>query len=322
MIWQENVEYIIMIANITENGKKKVEQYWPDINETNTYGDISVTFSERLVFAEYESKTFKVINQRKERTVSHLHFTCWPDHGIPFYPQSLAPFLKRIESIPSGRSPIVVHCSAGVGRTGTLILCDISLRMATNTGYVDLSYHLHKLREQRINLVDNISQYKLAHLALLHCLVEPDFTILCTEEMETEVNKIIVPKKISVQMKFIDDTFWQDEAMLSVSAKITEPVVPEKNRFSEILPDCYSRLVLIPDPPSDESSKYINAIKVDGFCELSKFIVTQYPLSNTVGDFWRLVDQNAVSVIICLNTLDLTDKTCCKFYPKLKESMQ
>ncbi|GJQ69944.1 hypothetical protein Trydic_g22473 [Trypoxylus dichotomus] len=322
MVWQENVEYIIMIANITENGKKKIEKYWPDINEISTYSDISVTFSDILVFAEYETKTFKVTYQGKERTVYHLHFTCWPDHGVPFYPQSLAPFLKRTIKIPYGRSPIVVHCSAGVGRTGTFILCDICLRTAARTGYVDVSYYLHKLREQRINMVDNISQYKLIHLVLLHCLLESDFTIQCTEEMEAEVNKIILPKMISEQMKYIDDTFWQDEAMRSVSTKIEEPVVKEKNRFSNILPDGYSRLVLIADPPSDESSKYINAIKVDGFCAPFKFIVTQFPLSNTLGDFWRLVDQYTVSLIISLNTLDSTDKTCCKFYPNLNESMQ
>ncbi|KAI4465564.1 receptor-type tyrosine-protein phosphatase [Holotrichia oblita] len=339
MVWQENVEYIIMIANITEGGKKKVEQYWPNITETNIYGNYTVTFTEILVFPEYGIKTFKVSYKDKERTVYHLHFTCWPDHGVPFYAQSLAPFLKRTITIPYSKAPIVVHCSAGIGRTGTLILSDICLRMAAKTGEVDVSYNLYKLRNQRINMVDNINQYKLVHLVLLHCLIVPDCTIQCTEHMEDDVN-IALSDKIHNQMKYIEDSFWQDEAMRSVSTKIDEPVIKEKNRFENIVPDKYARIALAPYPVSDASSKYINAIKVDGFCVSFRFIVTQYPLSNTVGDFWRVIDQYEISVIICLNDLDLSDEvivkyiyyisliqfsffqSCCTFYPKLAEQMQ
>lgn len=107
--------------------------------------------------------------------------------------------------------------------------------MAAKTGEVDVSYNLYKLREQRINMVDNINQYRLVHLVLLHCLIVPDCTIQCTEHMEEEVN-ITLSDKIHNQMKYIEDSFWQDEAMRSVSTQIDEPVVKEKNRFENILP--------------------------------------------------------------------------------------
>lgn len=78
--------------------------------------------------------------------------------------------------------------------------------------------------------------------------------------------------------------------------------------------DSYSRVTLQLYPTTDETSTYINAVKVDGFCSPSKFIVTQYPLNNTVGDFWRLVDEYEISVMICLNKLNLQDKVLVDYY--------
>lgn len=97
--------------------QKKVEKYWPDINETDTYGNVSVTYSEITVFAEYNSKVFIVKCGNEKRRVIHLHFTCWPDHGVPFYPQSLAPFLKRTITISQTKAPTIVHCRYRVGES-------------------------------------------------------------------------------------------------------------------------------------------------------------------------------------------------------------
>ncbi|CAG2065286.1 unnamed protein product, partial [Timema podura] len=88
--------------------------------------------------------------------VSQLHFTSWPDHGVPFYPQSVAAYLKQLLLTPRGNGPILVHCSAGVGRTGTIILADICLRMAAAEGAVDILGFQQSMREERPNMVDNL----------------------------------------------------------------------------------------------------------------------------------------------------------------------
>lgn len=161
----------------------------------------------------------------------------WPDHGVPLYSQSLVPFLQKLLQFPlNTNSPIVVHCSAGVGRTGTVLLCDICLRMAAREGTIDVLKNLHHLREQRANMVDNIEQYKLAHLVILECLVGMHTGIPCNE-IEESVNKILTNGAVTIQMKYLKDTQWQDQAMKTVGQTDEEMlIVPEKNRFEDIIP--------------------------------------------------------------------------------------
>lgn len=108
MIWQENVKNIIMLANVIENGKKKCEQYWPSVHALN-YGDIRVCFLESELFADYEHRTFKISYDKQSRKLEQYHFTTWPDHGVPLYPQSLTIFLQAILKITHD-TPTVVHC--------------------------------------------------------------------------------------------------------------------------------------------------------------------------------------------------------------------
>ncbi|KAJ8955806.1 hypothetical protein NQ318_005347 [Aromia moschata] len=289
MIWQQKTKNIVMLANIYEGRKKKVERYWPEINEDRDFNGIRVQYVSSQVFADYEYRVFNVYNNGEQRKVEQLHFTSWPDHGIPLYSQSLVPFLQKMLTIPnSSNSPVVIHCSAGVGRTGTIILCDICLRMAAGEGSVDFLAHLEHLRSQRPNMVDNIEQYKLAHLVVLECLVGMRTAVLCNEDMTTTVQNLIDGGGIRNQMR---DTRWQDEAMDTVWEQTEEvPVYPGKNRFEDITP-------------------------VDGFRNPGRFIVTQQPMPSTLGDFWRLVHERGSTVVVSLNEINPNDETCCEFWP-------
>jgi len=75
-----------------------------------------------------------LLNHVRQRQVEHLHYTAWPDHGVPLYTHPVVTYLKKLLATPSGNGSVVVHCSAGVGRTGTIILCDICLRRAAAEG--------------------------------------------------------------------------------------------------------------------------------------------------------------------------------------------
>ncbi|RZC38749.1 receptor-type tyrosine-protein phosphatase F-like [Asbolus verrucosus] len=316
MIWQENVQHIAMLANVFEAGKKKVEKYWPGINENLPFDDITVEYISSQVYADYEHRVFTITRNNEKRKLDQYHFLSWPDHGVPLYSQSLVPFLKRILQIPlSSKSPIVVHCSAGVGRTGTILLCDICLRMAAKEGAVDMLKNLQKLRDQRSNMVDNIQQYKLAHLVILECLVGVQTSIPC-HEIEESVNKLLQRGEIASQLRYLEETAWQDQSMKSVALKKhTLEVVKEKNRFQTIIPEIQGSIFLSRYPIDDNSSTYINAVTVDGFQSPERFIVTQQPMPNTLGDFWRLVSEKEVSVIMSLNEINLNNKSSCNFWP-------
>ncbi|XP_011698918.1 PREDICTED: receptor-type tyrosine-protein phosphatase mu-like, partial [Wasmannia auropunctata] len=134
MIWQENVLIICMLANVVENGKIKCEQYWPDIGKTMKYGAIIVLNKRHNVFADYCFRTFHVTYGEETRQIEHLHYTAWPDYGVPLYTHSVVTYLKKLLATPRGNGPVVVHSSADVGRTGIIILCDICLHRAAAEG--------------------------------------------------------------------------------------------------------------------------------------------------------------------------------------------
>ncbi|KAJ9599650.1 hypothetical protein L9F63_026501, partial [Diploptera punctata] len=263
MIWQENVQVIVMLANIIEDTKVKCEKYWPEFGQEVTQLNVSC--------------------KGKTRKVQHLHFTSWPDHGVPLYPQSLASFLKKLLATFPGSGPITVHCSAGVGRTGTVILSDICLRMAAAEGYVDMLSFLQQIREQRANMVDNLDQYKLVHLVLLECLVTEPSSYPCDASFKKQLEELNSSGTISKQFNHLYDIRWQDEALrpaerdviVSPSHKDTS-----KNRYLDI----------VPGP---------NGL----------------PLEATVADFWRLIAEKKVSLVVVLNEVDAEDKNVCKFWP-------
>ncbi|KYB26638.1 receptor-type tyrosine-protein phosphatase F isoform X2 [Tribolium castaneum] len=314
MVWQENVRHIVMLANLYENEKKKVEKYWPEMGENLRYGTITLQYFSNRVYADYEHRVFKVTNGNSTREVQQYHFQSWPDHGVPLYAQTLIPFLENLQKIPlSTKSPIVVHCSAGVGRTGTIILCDSCLRMAVSEKCVDVLGTLQKIRNQRPNMVDNVEQYKLAHLVILDYLDGIRTGIPCSEIGEVE--ELLKSDELKKQMRYLETTAWQDEIFMpTVLQNETSFVVKKKNRFQNIIPGNHRYIFLPRYPIDDESSIYINAVTVDGFKHPDRFIVTQQPLPNTLGDFWRLVHDKDISVIISLNEIDL-NYTTCNFWP-------
>ncbi|XP_051567767.1 receptor-type tyrosine-protein phosphatase T-like isoform X4 [Myxocyprinus asiaticus] len=154
MIWQENSASIVMVTNLVEVGRVKCVRYWPD--ETEVYGDIKVTLIETEPLAEYVIRTFTVQKKghHEIREIRQFHFTSWPDHGVPCYATGLLGFIRQVKFLnPPDAGPIVVHCSAGAGRTGCFIAVDIMLDMAESEGVVDIFNCIRELRSQRVNMV-------------------------------------------------------------------------------------------------------------------------------------------------------------------------
>ncbi|XP_018393883.1 PREDICTED: receptor-type tyrosine-protein phosphatase U-like [Cyphomyrmex costatus] len=310
MIWQENVLIICMLANVIENGKTKCEQYWPDIGKKKKYGDIIVLNAKHNVFADYCFRTFTVTCGEETRKIEHLHYTAWPDHGVPLYTHSVVTYLKKLLATPPGNGPVIVHCSAGVGRTGTIILCDICLRRAAAEGLVDVFAETASIRSERANMVDNKQQYLLAHLALVECLLSIPTTLPCNEMLLTQIKAL--KKQLPLQLQRLQNIAWQDDALRQITSP---PQLLEcnraKNRFPELISDKISRIYLKRYPASDEDSDYLSAVYVDGVKVQNQYLATQLPMPSTINDFWRMIAEFKVELILMLQQPDFQDSTCC-----------
>lgn len=111
--------------------------------------------------------------------------------------------------------------------------------MAARDGKVDLLYNLFKLREQRPNMVDNIEQYKLVHLVLLECLFAPETAIMCDQNIEDKIEKILA-HDIEKQLNYLMSSMWKDNAMERMMINENDDTeiksYPEKDRFPDIVP--------------------------------------------------------------------------------------
>ncbi|KAL0122496.1 hypothetical protein PUN28_007304 [Cardiocondyla obscurior] len=318
MIWQENVLIICMLTNVTENGKIKCEQYWPDIGKKKKYGDVVVLNAKHNVFADYCFRTFNITCGEETRKIEHLHYTAWPDHGVPLYTHSIVIYLKKLLATPPGNGPVVVHCSAGVGRSGTIILCDICLHRAAAEGLVDVFAETTSIKSERVNMVDNKQQYLFAHLALVECLLSTPTTLPCNEILLTRIKEL--KNQLSMQQDRLQNIAWQDEALRLVASptQLSERN-RAKNRFPELISDKVSRIYLKRYPTSDEDSDYLSAVYVDGVKLQNHYLATQLPMPSTINDFWRMIAELKVELILMLQSPDFQDLTCCAIVPASDE---
>uniref|UniRef100_A0A8D2C7I9 protein-tyrosine-phosphatase n=1 Tax=Sus scrofa TaxID=9823 RepID=A0A8D2C7I9_PIG len=317
MIWQENSASIVMVTNLVEVGRVKCVRYWPD--DTEVYGDIKVTLIETEPLAEYVIRTFTVQKKgyHEIRELRLFHFTSWPDHGVPCYATGLLGFVRQVKFLnPPEAGPIVVHCSAGAGRTGCFIAIDTMLDMAENEGVVDIFNCVRELRAQRVNLVQTEEQYVFVHDAILEACLCGNTAIPVCEFRSLYYNiSRLDPQTNSSQIK---DEF---QTLNIVTPRVRPedcsigllPRNHDKNRSMDVLPldRCLPFLISV----DGESSNYINAALMDSHKQPAAFVVTQHPLPNTVADFWRLVFDYNCSSVVMLNELD-TAQLCMQYWPE------
>uniref|UniRef100_A0A8C1XSF4 protein-tyrosine-phosphatase n=1 Tax=Cyprinus carpio TaxID=7962 RepID=A0A8C1XSF4_CYPCA len=317
MIWQENSASIVMVTNLVEVGRVKCVRYWPD--ETELYGDIKVTLIETEPLAEYVIRTFTVQKKghHEIREIRQFHFTSWPDHGVPCYATGLLGFIRQVKFLnPPDAGPIVVHCSAGAGRTGCFIAVDIMLDMAESEGVVDIFNCIRELRSQRVNMVQTEEQYVFVHDAILEACLCGNTAIPVCEFRAIYYNiSRLDPQTNSSQIK---DEF---QTLNIVTPRVRPedcsvgllPRNHDKNRSMDVLAvdRCLPFLISV----DGESSNYINAALMDSHKQPAAFIVTQHPLPNTVADFWRLVFDYNCSTIVMLNEMDAA-QLCMQYWPE------
>ncbi|CAG0908842.1 unnamed protein product, partial [Cyprideis torosa] len=173
MVWEQRSLTIVMMTKLEERARVKCDQYWPQ-KGNESYGDITVKLHDTLELATYTVRTFHLQKYgcMEIREVKHFMFTAWPDHGVPDHPTPFLMFLKRVKSCsPPDGGPIIVHCSAGVGRTGAFIVIDAMLERMKHEHTVDIYGHVTCLRAQRNYMVQTEDQYVFIHDALLEAVI-------------------------------------------------------------------------------------------------------------------------------------------------------
>ncbi|XP_069117447.1 tyrosine-protein phosphatase non-receptor type 21-like isoform X2 [Argopecten irradians] len=184
MVWEQEVDVIAMLTAVVELGKRKCYEYWPqEIGPEHKiiFGQFEVT----LMFCNdslcYVTNRISVVHlpTKKERQLWHLQYTDWPDHGCPEDMYGFLGFLDEVESVQrlaeseegSGKKlPILVHCSAGVGRTGVVILTQVMKWCLEHNHDIDLQKALGSIRQQRMYLVQTVGQYNFIHKTLIQYL--------------------------------------------------------------------------------------------------------------------------------------------------------
>jgi len=172
MVWQENSRVIVMTTKELERGKSKCARYWPEENQVKEFGKIVLKCVSDSVRADYTLREFVATKDSEERLIYQYHFQAWPDHGVPSDPGCVLNFLHDVNSRQSAvaeAGPVIVHCSAGIGRTGTFIVIDMIIGQIERRGLdceIDIQRMIQNIRAQRSGMVQTEAQYKFVYMAV------------------------------------------------------------------------------------------------------------------------------------------------------------
>ncbi|KFD69556.1 hypothetical protein M514_01923 [Trichuris suis] len=318
LIWEQDVRVVVMVTNLQEKYRTMCIKYWPE-HATSTYGKIEVKPVDWSFFCDYVIRSFSIrcladqpdksnveneqdtLLKTESRTVLQYHYTGWYDYRAPEGSFGFLRFMKQFKKLEIARDiPVLVHCSAGVGRTGTFIAVDSLMDQMAEEGCVDVFGFVSNLRRQRNFMVQSLDQYVFIYKALAewHMFGDTDVDAERIEEhvrelrrqpvddptalteMEKEFNKLLLTLEDQPSSEFAHKEF--NEA---------------KSRYRSVVPYDRNRVILAP-LFGHEDATYINASFVRGyFC---RYILTQDPMKNTIWDFWRMIVEQNVSCIVML----------------------
>ncbi|XP_047666048.1 receptor-type tyrosine-protein phosphatase C isoform X12 [Tachysurus fulvidraco] len=335
MIWEQKTSIIVMVTRCEEGNKNKCAQYWPSMErETEIFDDLVVKIKGEEKCPDYIIRHLTLMNRKEksaEREVTHIQFTSWPDHGVPSDPGLLLKLRRRVNSFKNFFSgPIVIHCSAGVGRTGTYICIDAMIESLEAEGRVDIYGYVVKLRRQRCLMVQVEAQYVLIHTALIEYSQFGE-TEMALSSFHSEVSTL--RQKEGSEPSLMELEFQKLPKFKTYRSANTARTEENKNKNrSSIIPYDFNRVpIKVDDEVSHDSdaddeqdyssdeedevpTKYINASYLDGYWMPSSFIVAQGPMEDTVADFLHMLYQKQVQTVFMLSNCTENDKEFCTQY--------
>ncbi|XP_065918174.1 receptor-type tyrosine-protein phosphatase S-like [Dysidea avara] len=319
-----------MVTRLVEDAKIKCQQYWPN-DGSSVFGTIKVTLQKEEQLRSYCVRQLSITNvsspKRETRVVHQFHFTAWPDHGVPKYGTALLEFQKRVDKHYMGKSskPMLVHCSAGVGRTGTFIAINNEIQRIKQEGVTDIHSFVCQMRFCRNFMVQTLPQYMFIHMALLEYINCGDTSIVAPiNNVQDKIDELstLNPKKgkTGFQMQFeklVRNSSKESDFtyVAAVSSKNKS-----KNRCKQFLPPESARVIV---PQYDGSSDYINFCFVDGYYKSKAFLAGPGPMQSTATDFWTMVWEKKSYAIVMLGQIKENEaEASFKYWPVENKSVE
>ena len=322
MVYEQNTEMIIMLTNLEEYNRIKCAQYWPQAGDStftpwpNLLLNIRFCTEKRysdyvireLVLTATKASMTKAANgtdldvkTTETRTVKHYHYLQWKDFNAPEHAPAMLKFVKRInedhQRSKTLNPPILVHCSAGVGRSGTLVAIDGLIQQLREEKQVSIYNTVVDLRHQRNFLVQSVKQFMFVYRAIME-MAQFDDTELESSEIKTTWQTLTENGGKKLELEFARlANMVDDRKALAVG---TSEQNRAKNQSDTVIPFDRNRVILTPDGQRPDST-YINASFIEGYYNDESFIITQDPLPSTAEDFWRMVTEHNVCTMVQLN---------------------
>ncbi|XP_060062519.1 receptor-type tyrosine-protein phosphatase alpha-like [Ylistrum balloti] len=302
MVWQLKTKKIVMLAKCIEMAKRKVDQYWPDSGDPIEHYNLKLSLTSSNQYAAYTVRELMLENKKtnEKRVVTQFHFKKWPDNDIPDV-MHFALFLLHVESVkPSSSGPMIVHCSAGVGRTGVFIASDALYKHGKYTEGVNPAAYIHSMRKDRMDMVQTKPQYIFIYRALLELFLI-DKSSLTMGDFKSQY--------LQSSCLLQDYHMLDDNRPILPNDQIAGGMEPEnekKNRDRKILPG-YTHRPLLSSQPGNRTG-YINAVFLPSVQNNERYIATQWPLPHTADDFWAMIyDHRSTAVAILDSDADTND---------------
>ena len=299
MIWEQGVRTIVSLTNRVELGKTKCMLYWPEnIGDSVAYGVVNVSLQKEEEFVDYTVRDLIVsgVSNRKIRT-KQFHYTAWSDHNTPQLYNNLLAFIQVVKERERkiSSSPILVHCTAGVGRSGTFLAL-YNLQDAIDQGVSISVYRLvNEMREHRPHMVQTFLQYKYIYLAILEMIMgctsifNNDFRDTFSLYLQAEE-----PGYLSVFKLQFEELNYQTEKCFDHQCTVCYyPENVARNTADTTVPFDFTRVVL--SSPS-WNCDYVNASYING----NRLIAAPLPREETLQEFLQLVYQLDNPIVVVL----------------------
>ena len=297
MIVENKIVNVVMVTNLVESGRRKCEAYFPlKIGKKIIIGPYEINLDKEEIRTGYTTRKMSIDHMGKITQVKHFHFTAWPDHDVPTLYDELLLFVSKVqEGHIKTKAPILVHCSAGVGRTGTFITLYNLLTAIQQHKPINIYSTVNAMREHRPQMVQAFTQYKFIYLSVLEILLGN--TSIPTQEFIETFNSYMKSEEtgyVSVFFQQFSELNYQcEKAFDPVCTAALEGCNSKKNPVDDVLPNDSNRVILY---SQQWGGDYINASNI----EEGEIIITVHPTADTLENFYQLLYQVGPSLVVML----------------------
>ncbi|KAL5022618.1 hypothetical protein ScPMuIL_001773 [Solemya velum] len=312
MIWQEDVHCVVMATGLFENALQQCDKYWGDVMSLQKYvrhGNIHIWLEGTIVMAKLIIRTFRVQKEGccGERRVRQYEMAGFSDENTD--PGFMLECVRRIQNyMMTVPGPILIHCRCGGGRTAVFIAIDYCLKQIDTDDAVDVYSTVLHLRRFRKNMVRTLLQYRFIYdVVALH--IQCGVTVAPTAQLQTAFQKLSL-KYPRAKMTGLEKQF---QTAMSITPRLSigdcagghRSENRSKSRDIMLLPPEQARPYLLTAESGDNGTDFINAVFVDGYYQENNFLVTQWPMHNTVSDIWRLIYDYKITSLVVLNDVKI-----------------